>query len=308
MRYFQFHQPAKLISCFRMNRERLERWALLIWIYSWLAVMFTIPFWAHLVDATIIGGPEGVHAPYVPFKIYGGKGVDPSNWQVSLSLVKDGSDQKQLLSTLKFESDGYYRGFIKTIPAKDLELKMRINNVDFPFILRAEVTIALFRPDSDQNADEYEDFMNHAVKLVNEGELGSWPYTRIMPEGLVVKAQTYRYDSNNVSSYFEQYRKMRNERTKCIVSIIGPGDNSAARNIVPVMMEEGYAVTSFQGDVDPEFSDMSIYKTFDRIGTNENYFLYNVFRYLTQRTWKSLTVFQSTNDEFSHTRWDSYTN
>ena len=181
-----------------------------------------------------------------------------------------------------------------------------------PITVTAEIHFAYFRPtwiDKLLN-DQLEDFIRYAMHRLNSNMFGGYPFYNPLA-GRTMKMKTYAYETSDLSTATKQYLLMQQVKKKSphekAHALIGMSSDVVSQTLLPIIMSQKLAVTSFRKDISSKFSDKIKYPYFNRLQLSVGIFLDNVFMYLKTRKWTSLVIIYTTSDDFYDVVWDSYT-
>ena len=173
-----------------------------------------------------------------------------------------------------------------------------LTNMTKPIQVTSDIHLAYFRPTNEEYTlnKKLEDFIQYVIVHVNNGQYGKYPFHYPLP-GRSLRMKTYLYKAGDPSSSIQEYMNMKDFHHKYpkekAYAIIGMNNNFASKTILPLLMEDEYAVTSYRKDVSSEFVK---YPYFNRIHLSENYFMESVFLYLKKRKWTKV-IFIYTKDD-----------
>ena len=174
-----------------------------------------------------------------------------------------------------------------------------------------DIYIAYYRPTWTDKLlnDQLEDFIRYALQRLNSDTFGGYPFYNPLA-GRTVSMKTYAYDTSDLSTATQQYLRMQTVNKKYphekAHAIIGLNSDVVSQTLLPIMMTQKLAVTSFRKDISTKFSDKKNYPYFNRLQLSVGVYLDNVFLYLMNRKWTSFVIIYTTSDDFYDVVWDSH--
>ena len=180
-----------------------------------------------------------------------------------------------------------------------------------PIVVTNDVHIAYFRPTWIEKLlnDQLEDFMKYSVDMINRNRFGGYPYHNQLM-GRQIKLTTYSYDTSDVNAAKNQYSRMLRINSQSphekAYAVIGLDDDAVSQEILPSLMKQELAVTSFRKDFGHKLSNKHSFAYLNRLQTTTHQFLDNVFLYLGKRMWTSIVIIYTTGDDFSDVLWEDF--
>ncbi|XP_057301021.1 uncharacterized protein LOC130635645 isoform X2 [Hydractinia symbiolongicarpus] len=169
------------------------------------------------------------------------------------------------------------------------------------FQVTGEIHLAMFNQDHYFWNGRFEQFIRDAIQDVNEG----WflhPFRQPFP-GRTVSLKTYYMPEFTSAAAIKSYHEMKEYHAsnpeKRAHAVIGFNSNNIAKIMLPLMAIEDQSVLSFRGDSSSEFSDKSLYPTFNRIIYSDEIMEYGFLLYLKERNWYKILVITGYDTKFT---------